>query len=116
MTENTQPANAVGQENTSQVVVLQEHRCEETVKVQRSVKITRLLLLGMLAGAVLAVAVTLLFPVVPEGYYTMAQIAGFMGVLGAAAGLLLAAMFALALNVAAKKKQGTARAVRVDVK
>lgn len=86
----------------------------ETVRVERSVRISRLLLLGMLVGAAIAVGVTLIFPVVPEGHYTLGQIAGFMALIGAALGLLSAAVLALALGAVARRSKGTATAQRLN--
>ncbi|MBB4071775.1 hypothetical protein EII31_06845 [Leucobacter sp. OH2974_COT-288] len=94
----------------------QEIKREETVRVERTVKINRLLLLGAGLGAVLAVLITVLFPVVPEGFYTLGQIAGFMAIIGAALGLLAGALLALVLTRLAKKRSGTATAVRAEVK
>ncbi len=89
----------------------QETRQQTTVRVERSVRYNRLLLLGTLAGAVLGALISTLFPVAAEGNYTAGQIAGFSAVLGGAVGLLVMAIVALILGAAAKNKRGTAAAV-----
>lgn len=89
---------------------------EVQVTVARSVRYNRLLLVGAVFGAVIAVLVTTLFPVVPEGHYTLSEVVGFMGILGAAAGLLCGGILGLILNLFAKRKQGTATAIQEDVR
>ncbi len=86
------------------------------MRVQRTVQIKRLLIVGIIAGAALGAFVTLLLPVQPDGFYTIGQVSGFMAVMGAALGLLAAALVSLLLNVAAKRKKGTALAVREQLK
>ncbi|MBT1018286.1 hypothetical protein KJY77_03925 [Canibacter sp. lx-72] len=86
------------------------------VRVQRAVHIKRLLLIGVVMGAMCGAGVALLFDVKPEGFYTLGQIVGFTAVLGGAVGLLLAAMLALLLSLAVKRKNGTATAVQASVK
>ncbi|MDO4242133.1 MAG: hypothetical protein Q4C71_06360, partial [Microbacteriaceae bacterium] len=82
------------------------------VRVQRSVRYNRLLIFGAAIGAILAVSCTMLFPVAPEGHYTLPQVVGFMAVLGAAAGLLAGGIFGLIIGAASRKNEGTATVVR----
>ncbi|GAA1326264.1 hypothetical protein ACFSWE_12875 [Leucobacter albus] len=81
---------------------------QQTVELQRSVRIGRLLIVGAIIGAVVGGLVTTLFKV-PEGaLYTVGQIAGFMLLIGGAVGLTLGGVLALILSAVAKRKRGTA--------
>lgn len=80
---------------------------QQSVELQRSVRIGRLLLVGAIAGAIIGALVTLMFKV-PEGaLYTVGQIAGFMLLIGGAVGLTLGGLLALILTAVAKRKRGT---------
>lgn len=80
---------------------------QQTVELQRSVRVGRLLIVGAIAGAVIGALVTLMFEV-PEGaLYKMNQIAGFMLLVGGIVGLALAAILVLILNLVAKRTRGT---------
>lgn len=81
---------------------------QQTVELQRSVRIGRLLIVGAIAGAIVGALLTTLFPV-PEGaLYTMGQIAGFMLLIGGVAGLAIGGVLALTLSAIAKRNRGTA--------
>ncbi|UTX53616.1 hypothetical protein [Leucobacter aridicollis] len=81
---------------------------QQSVELQRSVRIGRLLIVGAIAGAVVGALVTTLYKV-PEGaLYSIGQIAGFMLIIGGAVGLTLGGLLALILTAAAKRKRGTA--------
>lgn len=80
---------------------------QQTVELQRSVRVGRLLIVGAIAGTVIGALVTLMFEV-PEGaLYKMNQIAGFMLLVGGIVGLALAAILVLILNLVAKRTRGT---------
>lgn len=88
---------------------------DETVEIVRSVRIGRLILVGAVVGAVVAVASTLSMPMAEEALYTMGQIAGFMLVVGAVIGMALGTFLALILNILARRKRGQAVATHKDV-
>lgn len=81
---------------------------QQTVELQRSVRIGRILIVGAIVGAVVGALVTTLFPVPGEALYTMGQIAGFMLLIGGVVGLALGGVLALILSAVAKRKRGTA--------
>ena len=111
------PAAGVGNDEPREADVASVEVREEQleVSIQRSVRFGRLIIVGTGVGAIIAVMVTLMFPVVPEALYEMRQIAGFMVVLGAAIGLLCGALLGLILNIFAKRRRGTGVAVHTDV-
>ncbi|KAM9863472.1 hypothetical protein ACI1US_00629 [Leucobacter sp. BZR 635] len=81
---------------------------QQTVELQRSVRIGRLLIVGAIVGGIVGALVTTLFPI-PEGsLYTMGQIAGFTLLIGGVVGLTLGGVLALILSAVAKRKRGTA--------
>lgn len=88
-----------------------------TVDLVRSVRFGRIIVTAIIVGAVAGAVASLLFPVredIAYVQYTLGQIAGFMAVIGAAAGLLVGGIAALLLGVAAKKRRGQAIAVMTD--
>lgn len=87
-----------------------------TVEVERSVHYNRILIAGLVLGALFGAALALIFPTDPAANYTMGQVAGFTAVLGAAAGLLLSGVFALILGRIAKRSRGTALVKRSDIR
>jgi hypothetical protein len=87
---------------------------DETVGVVRSVRFGRVIIGGSVLGVVIAVIITLSYPVLGSDY-TMAQAVGFMALIGAALGLGAGAVFALILARFAAKRHGTALAKRSDV-
>ncbi|HUH53240.1 MAG TPA: hypothetical protein VLZ31_04260 [Microbacteriaceae bacterium] len=88
---------------------------EQEVQIVRSVRFGRLMLVGAVAGAVIALLITLTMPVKEGALYTMNQIAGFMLVLGGVLGMALGAFLGLLLNLSARRKQGYGRAVHTGV-
>lgn len=87
---------------------------EEQVEVIRSVRFGRVIVGGAVLGAVIAALVTLSFPVASQDY-TMAQIVGFMSLIGAGIGLALGGALSLILARVAAKRHGIAVAKRSDV-
>lgn len=85
------------------------------VEIVRSVKLTRLLIVGAVVGAIVVALITMMLPVAQDANYTMGQIVGFMLLIGAVLGLLLGAILGLILNRIARKKQGSGVAVQSDV-
>lgn len=94
---------------------IKEQQHDEQVQIVRGVRFGRLMLVGAVIGAVVALALTLTTPIAEDALYTMNQIAGFMLVLGAVIGFVVGALLGLLLNIFAKKKQGTGTAVHSDV-
>lgn len=88
---------------------------EQSVQVVRSVRFGRVIISGAVFGAVVAVLLTLAFPVASVDY-TLGQAVGFMALIGAGIGLALGAIFALILNRAVANRSGTAVAKRSDVR
>lgn len=86
------------------------------VTLQRSVRYTRLLIVGAVLGAVVLALVSVAFPVAPESEYTLAQIAGFMAVIGAVLGLALGGVLGLILGAVVKRRRGSGVAVQADVR
>lgn len=86
------------------------------VSLQRSVRYTRLLIVGAVLGAVAFALASLAFPVAPESEYTVGQIAGFMAVVGAVLGLALGGVLGLILAAAVKRRRGAGVAVQADVR
>lgn len=80
---------------------------QQTVELQRSVRYGRLLIGGAIIGALLATLVTLLSPIPQKAMYTMAQISGFMLLIGGVVGLALGGVVALILTAVAKRRRGT---------
>lgn len=87
---------------------------EQQVGIVRSVRFGRLMLVGAVIGAVVAVILTLTNPVAEDALYTMNQIAGFMLVIGAVIGFALGAFLGLLLNLSARRKHGTGTALRSE--
>ncbi|MBK0422364.1 hypothetical protein JD292_09790 [Leucobacter sp. CSA2] len=88
---------------------------EREVTVVRSVRYGRILIVGAVLGALIAIVASLLFPVLEGAEYTLGEVAGFMALIGAAIGLGLAGLFALILSIGARKRRGSAVAVQSDV-
>lgn len=86
------------------------------VGLQRSVRYPRVIIGGGLVGLLAATLVSVLFPVSLEADYTLAQITGFMAVIGAAIGLGLGALVALLLGRIAKRQHGSGTAIQADVR
>lgn len=89
------------------------------VGLQRSVRYGRVIIGGVVLGAIVGAIASLLFPVRDDiAYidYTMGQMVGLMAVVGAAIGLLVGGIVALVLTLAARKRRGGAIAVLTDVR
>ena len=91
------------------------HETEREVTITRSVRYGRVIAGVTILGILVAVVASLVFPLDPEAEYTLAQITGFMALIGAAIGLALGCLLALILGVAARRKRGTAIAIHSDV-
>lgn len=121
MIEPSEPSATVGEnpEMTSPEVanpeIPEESISEVRVGLERSVRYTRLMLVGAVTGAILAVLVTVSQPLGPDALYTMGQIAGFMLIIGAVAGLTLGVLLGLILNLFARRKRGSGVAIHADV-
>ncbi|MBC9937452.1 MULTISPECIES: hypothetical protein [unclassified Leucobacter] len=95
-------------------VVVAEQEVEVTI--ERSVRYGRILIGGAILGAALASLASVFFPIALEADYSMAQIMGFMLLIGAAIGLSLAGILSLILSAAAQRRRGTAVAIQSDVR
>ncbi|WP_427870613.1 hypothetical protein [Leucobacter luti] len=91
------------------------HETEREVTITRSVRYGRVIAGMTVLGILVAVVASLVFPLDPEAQYTLAQITGFMALIGAAIGLALGCLLALILGVTARRKRGTAIAIHSDV-
>lgn len=89
---------------------------EVEVGIERSVRYNRVLIGGLVVGAVVAGIASLLFPIEMGADYTMAQAAGFMLLIGAVIGAALAAVLCLILAATVKRRRGTAVAIQSDVR
>ena len=89
---------------------------EREVVLQRSVRYGRLLIGGLVLGAVVAMLASLLFPVGEDADYTLGQAAGFMALIGGAIGLFLGGLLALILGGVARRSSGRGVAIQSDVR
>ena len=89
---------------------------ERVVTLERSVRVGRLLIGGIIAGAFLAMLASLMFPVAEDAEYTLGQIVGFMALIGAAVGAALGGLLALLLGFIARRQSGTGVAIQSDVR
>ena len=88
---------------------------EREVTIQRSVRYGRILIAGVVLGAVIGMLASTLFPIEEDAEYTLGQVIGFMALIGAAIGLALAGVLSLILGAAAKRSRGTGVAIQSDV-
>ena len=93
-----------------------ETRIEIEVGLQRSVRYGRVIIGAAIVCAVIAAVASFFFPLAPDADYEVAQVAGFMLLIGAAVGLALGAILALILGQIAKRHRGAAIAVHTDVR
>jgi len=89
---------------------------EVRVMLQRSVRYGPVLVGFAVLGALAGVVACLLFPIAGDAEYTMAQVAGFMAMIGGAIGLLVGGVLALILTLVAKRRRGTGVAIQADVR
>ncbi|WP_053386797.1 hypothetical protein [Leucobacter japonicus] len=92
------------------------HEVQQEVTLQRSVRVTRLLVAGLVIGAVVAMIACFFFPIVEGAEYTLAQVAGFMALIGAAIGAGVGGIVALVLGLIVRRQQGTGVAIQHDVR
>lgn len=93
-----------------------ETRTRVEVGLERSVRYGRIIVTAAAVGAVIAAVSALFFPVADDADYELGQIVGLMAVVGAAVGLALGALLALALGISARRRRGAAIAVQTDVR
>ncbi|MGO1736206.1 MAG: hypothetical protein ACTHZ9_07790 [Leucobacter sp.] len=89
---------------------------EVEVKLERSVRFSRLLIVGAIVGVVVMTMISLTFPITEESQFTMPQVVGFMALVGAVLGLTLGGVLGLVLSAIAKRQRGTGTATQVDVR
>ena len=94
--------------------IIVEH--EQQVILQRSVRYGRVIVGAVVVGAAIASLLSLVFPLAENAEYTMAQIVGFMALIGGAIGLGLGAILALILARSARRRQGSGVAIQTDVR
>lgn len=92
------------------------HEVQQEVTLQRSVRVTRLLIAGLVIGAVVAMIACFFFPIVEGAEYTLAQVVGFMALIGAALGAGVGGIVALVLGLIVRRQQGTGVAIQHDVR
>lgn len=88
---------------------------EVPVEIERSVRYSRLMIVGAVIGAIIAVLVTVSQPVAQDALYSIGQIAGFMLIVGAVIGLTAGVVLGLILKRFARKKRGVGVAIQADV-
>ncbi|WP_336660565.1 hypothetical protein [Leucobacter sp. USHLN153] len=89
---------------------------KQEVILERSVRVNRVLIAGVVIGAVVAMLACLFFPIAEDAEYTMGQIVGFMALIGAALGAGVAGLLVIVLGAVARRKRGTGIAVQSDVR
>lgn len=114
--EETAPADAELEVSDPAAAEPEVVQSEVEVELRRSVRWTRLLIVGAVIGVVVAVLASLSFPVEEGADYTMRQIAGFMAIIGGAIGVGIGGLLALILNQVAKRKHGRGVAIQTDVR
>ncbi|WP_449278075.1 hypothetical protein [Leucobacter sp. GX24907] len=91
-------------------------RTEVQVELRRTVRWGRLLAVGAIIGVVVAALLSLSFPVMEDADYTLAQVTGFMAIIGGALGLAVGGLLAIVLNQVAKRRHGRGVAIQTDVR
>ncbi|KTR82128.1 hypothetical protein [Leucobacter chromiiresistens] len=89
---------------------------QREVTIERSVRVGRIVIGGIVAGAVIAMLACLFFPIEEGAEYTLGQIVGFMALIGAAIGAGLAGLVAILLGAAVRRQRGTGIAIQSDVR
>ena len=89
---------------------------EREVTLQRSVRVGRVVIGAAIAGALIAMLLSLLFPVEEGAEYTLGEVTGFAGLIGAAIGLGIGGLLVIVLNAVAKRQRGTGVAIQSDVR
>ena len=112
--ETVSDATVAGEGTQEQHMPVMTER-EQQVTLVRSVRYGRVVVGTAILGAALLSLASLFFPVGPESEYSMAQVVGFMALIGGALGLGLGAIIAVIMTAAAKRKRGIAVAIQTDV-
>lgn len=89
---------------------------EREVTLERSVRVGRIVITGIIAGAFIAMLACLFFPIEEGAEYTLGQVVGFMALIGAAIGAGLSGLFAILLGAVARRQRGTGVAIQSDVR
>ena len=89
---------------------------EVTVELRRTVRIGRIITVCVAIGMVIAALASMSFPIAEEDQYTMAQIVGFMMLVGGAFGLAVGALVSLLLTLVARRSRGQGVAIQTDVR
>lgn len=89
---------------------------EREVTLQRSVRVGRVVIGAAIAGALIAMLLSLLFPVEEGADYTLGEVTGFAALIGAAIGLGVGGLLVIVLSAVAKRQRGTGVAIQSDVR
>ena len=89
---------------------------EVPVELQRTVRIGRILVVCIGIGMIIAALASMSFPIAEEDQYTMAQIVGFMMLVGGTFGLAIGGTISLILTRVAKRTRGRGVAIQSDVR
>jgi len=108
--EAAEPDDAASAEET-----VETHEQVE-VKLVRAVRYGPIILTATGIGAVLGMIAALLVPVAEDAEYTLGQVVGQMAVIGGVVGLVIGAVLTLILGLVAKRRQGEALAIQLDVR
>lgn len=103
----------IGEDAAAEPVVCET---EVEVRLERSVRVGRVVIGAAVAGVLIAALLALLFPVAEKADYTLGQVVGFMALIGGAIGLGVGGMIVLLLASAAKRRRGTGIAIQSDVR
>ena len=112
--QSTAPEGAEADASTQVATVT-----EVEVGVRRSVRYGRVVVGFAILGGLVAAIACLFLPIQNNpavGDYSMAQVAGFAGMLGAGVGLMLGGILAVILGAVARRRTGSATAVLTDVR
>lgn len=113
MSDPAASAEPIGEDAVAESVI---HETEVEVTLQRSVRVGRVIVGTAFAGVLIAALLALVFPVAEKADYTLAQVVGFMALIGGAIGLGVGGVVALFLGSAAKRRRGTGIAIQSDVR
>lgn len=86
------------------------------VELRRTVRHGRIIVSGVVVGAVIAMILSLTFPILEGSDYSLGQIVGFMMLIGAAIGLAVGALIGLMLSLVVRNRTGGGLAIQTDVR
>lgn len=110
--EPTMDGDAAAAETAAPAVETVRHE----VSIVRTVRYGRVLIGAAVLGAVVLAIASLIVPADPEAEYTLAQVVGFMALIGAVLGLALGAVVSIILAASVKRRHGSGVAIQTDVR